>query len=344
MIAVPRLLAIAWLALLLASLARAAHVEPTSPDDLEPALRRALTFLSREVPAWSAKHRCFSCHNNGDAARALYTARRLGIPLDDSILADTTRWLSRPAGWKDNVGSPEFSDEHLAALQFAAALVDATPTGAQHDPSGMQAAADLVVKSQQADGSWQIGAGNLVGSPTTYGPTLATAVARRVLVRIDAQRFSGPIAGADKWLRAAKPQATPDLAGVLLGLEDADDEPATQQRRRCLELIERNQSPRGGWGPFADHQPEAFDTAVVLLGLQTLDAEPQAASLIERGRRFLITAQLPDGSWRGTTRPANSDSYAQHLSTTGWATLALLATRDPQGAAPQGQRRDRRVP
>ena len=35
---------------------------------------RALAYLIREVPAWSREHKCFSCHNNGDAARALYTA------------------------------------------------------------------------------------------------------------------------------------------------------------------------------------------------------------------------------------------------------------------------------
>ncbi|MFN0122677.1 MAG: hypothetical protein ACKV2V_19440, partial [Blastocatellia bacterium] len=38
------------------------------------AASRAVAFLAREVPAWPARNSCFSCHNNGDAARALYVA------------------------------------------------------------------------------------------------------------------------------------------------------------------------------------------------------------------------------------------------------------------------------
>ena len=43
---------------------------------------------------------------------------------------------------------------------------------------------------------------------------------------------------------------------------------------------------------------------------------------------FLLAEQLDDGGWVETTRPPGQQSYAQHISTSGWATLALLATRD----------------
>ena len=48
--------------------------------------------------------------------------------------------------------------------------------------------------------------------------------------------------------------------------------------------------------------------------------------MIARGRGFLIAGQQEDGSWPETTRPAGGSSYAQRISTAGWATLALLAT------------------
>lgn len=342
-----RLLAVGWPAVLLAGLLQAApqgpeppraskgpkaseepdtELRPETPPNTKSALQKALAFLCCEVPAWPKSHACFSCHNNGDAARALYTARRLGVAMAEPVLADTTRWLASPAGWKDHAGSPEFSDEELATLQFAAALLDATNAGAVQDESALKASAELVARSQSADGSWQIGAGNLVGSPATYGPVLSTAVARRVLRRADRARYSSSVTRADEWLRAVRPQAMVDLAGVLMGLGDAADDAARHQRQRCVELIERGQGSLGGWGPFADHKPEAFDTAVVLLGLKTLGSDERAEAAIERGRRYLIASQLADGSWRATTRPANSTSYAQQLSTTGWATLALLAT------------------
>ena len=66
-------------------------------------------------------------------------------------------------------------------------------------------------------------------------------------------------------------------------------------------------------------------TAVVVLALAA-QAGDEAAALAKRGRAFLVASQQADGSWRETTRPAGRDSYAQRLSTAGWATLALLAT------------------
>jgi hypothetical protein len=48
---------------------------------------------------------------------------------------------------------------------------------------------------------------------------------------------------------------------------------------------------------------------------------------IGHGRRYLVERQMRDGSWPETTRPAGQESYAQRISTTGWATLALLASR-----------------
>src|SRR5690242_9269360 len=88
-------------------------------------LDRAIAFLSREVPQWSKKNHCYSCHNNGDAARALYTAKRLGYKVPESALASTTEWVSHPEKWDSNRGNPAFSDKGLARIQFAAALGEA---------------------------------------------------------------------------------------------------------------------------------------------------------------------------------------------------------------------------
>ena len=54
---------------------------------------------------------------------------------------------------------------------------------------------------------------------------------------------------------------------------------------------------------------------------------PSIRPLITRGRVFLIARQQPDGSWIETTRPSGAESYAQRISTTGWAAMARLATR-----------------
>ena len=74
---------------------------------------RAIAYLADEVSLWSRENHCFSCHNNGDGARALYTARRLSYAVPESSLAETTQWLTRPLDWDENRGEPGFSDKRL---------------------------------------------------------------------------------------------------------------------------------------------------------------------------------------------------------------------------------------
>jgi squalene cyclase len=288
---------------------------------------RALAYLAREVPRWSAENKCFSCHNNGDGARALYTAVRLSFPVPPQALADTTDWLARPAQWDHNGGDSSASDKDLARIQFAAALVEALDASALKDRAPLRRAAKLIAERQHADGSWKAGAEGAVGSPATHGTALATYHARRVLDRADPKEYRAAIARADDWFRRVKLTSVLDAAAVLLGLEGSADDGAASQRRTCFALLQKGQACDGGWGPYVNSPPEPFDTAVVLLALSRCVDRKVAPEMIRRGRTFLIGLQEKDGSWRETTRPPGAESYAQRLSTTGWATLALLATR-----------------
>src|SRR5687767_1042637 len=78
---------------------------------------RAVAFLEREVPRWRREHPCYSCHNNGDAARALIAAARRGLNTPET-LADTLKWLSEPRRWDSNAQGGGFEDLTLARIQF----------------------------------------------------------------------------------------------------------------------------------------------------------------------------------------------------------------------------------
>lgn len=293
----------------------APHAAP--PADAE---RLALDYLARRVPLWARENRCYSCHHNGDAARALYVGRRF------APLADTTRWLCRPGGWDRNGGDGPFSDRRLARLQFAVALGEAKAAGQADDRAAFAAAAGLLRAEQGRDGSWRVVEGGTLGAATTYGNAVATALARQALGRLDPAGARVSIALADRWLRGVKVVTVLDAAGVLLGLGAASDDAAVAQRRRCLDLIRRGESD-GGWGPYVNSPPEVFDTAAVVLALSAQERTAEITSWLRRGRAFLRAAQQADGSWAETTRPSGAVSYPQRLSTSGWAALALLATR-----------------
>jgi hypothetical protein len=275
--------------------------------------QRAVDYLAAEVPRWSRENGCFSCHNNGDGARALYAAVQRGYRLPDAALRETTQWLLAPREWDEKVGNAEFKDRKLARIQFAAALLAASNAGVVKDSGKLLEAAEAVAGVQDADGSWQVDAAAAAGSPATYGAALSTYMASRVLKQAAAKRFEKAIARADDWFRTFKPRSVPDAAAVLL----AKDQPG-----EALELIRRAQSSDGGWGPQPQSPSEPYDTALVLLALQRANEH----KAVERGRAFLISIQLPTGGWQETTRPAGARSYAQHISTSAWATLALLAT------------------
>ncbi len=291
---------------------------------------RAVRFLAREVPAWHRDNGCFSCHNNGDAARALYGALKLGHRIPTASLRETARWVANPGMWDHNKGNPALNDPRLADLQFASTLAAAIDAGRIPDRAPLIEAARRLVARQDANGSWPVEPGNSLGTPATYGPALATCMAIRTLRTLrtlrsaDAPGTEEAIEKAEDWLRGIRPNNVPAAAAVLLALNSPSDQ---KQRSNCLDLIRRAQTPSGGWGPYADAPAEPFDTAIALLALSETNLESEWATTIERGRAFLISEQNGDGGWAPTTRPPGGDSYAQRISTCGWATQALMATR-----------------
>src|SRR6476469_9792549 len=87
--------------------------------------QRAVNYLAQEVPKWVRENHCYSCHNNGDAARALFAAARRGFVVPASATADKVEWLRRPGDWSTAHGTPGVTNITLANIQFAAALLDA---------------------------------------------------------------------------------------------------------------------------------------------------------------------------------------------------------------------------
>ncbi len=302
---------------------------PGAAPPFEPE-RRALAYLTREVPRWAPEHRCYSCHNNGDAVRALATALRLGRSVKSESLADSLRWLARPAGWDRNGGEGPFSDKRLATLHFAAALAELDGAGLLKDRRALAQAARRVAALQERDGPWRVVPDGTVGSAVTHGNVLATRLATRTLRRAGERDFADALRKADAWLRKAPVETVLDAGALLLALGRADDPGARDRRRHCLDLIRKGEARRGGWGPYVHSAPEVFDTAVVLLALAGLEQTPEVAAWRRRGRAYLLSAQLDDGSFPETTRPSGGDSYAQRVSTTGWALLALLPAAPPR--------------
>ena len=85
------------------------------------------------------------------------------------------------------------------------------------------------------------------------------------------------IVQTDKWIRGLTPENVIDAAGTLLALELSSDVMAENLRRNCLSILRQGQSDAGGWGPYVTAAPQVFDTALAVLALSSLEAEPRLA-------------------------------------------------------------------
>ena len=308
----------------------ATAVDNASPYDV--AIAKGVDYLKVEVPKWKAEHPCYSCHNNGDATRALLIAGSKGFDIGAS-LDDTLAFLKRPATWDQNKAPSGFDDKTLAKIQFASALAVAERHG-KAAAADLDAAAKLLVAEQKPDGSWELDSSQSLGSPATYGTIIATWSARSSLIASGMQPDNFTIVQTDRWIRGLTPENVLDASATILALELSSDVMAENLRRSCLSILRNGQSPAGGWGPYVTAAPQVFDTAMAVLALSALEAEPRLArsayrieelkEAIANGKKYIVSQQRPDGSWPETTRPANQESYAQRISTTGWALLALL--------------------
>lgn len=309
--------------------------EATAIDKADPyavAIAKGVDYLEVEVPKWKAQHSCYSCHNNGDATRALLVAASKGYDIGTS-LDDTLAFLKQPSKWDQNKAPSGVDDKTLARIQFASALAVAERHG-KAASTDLEAAAKLLVADQQADGSWQLDDSQSIGSPATYGPLIATWSARTTLIASGMQPDNFTIVQIDKWVRGLTPENVLDASATVLALDLSSDVMAENLRRTCLSILRSGQAPSGGWGPYVTAAPQVFDTALAVLALSSLEVEPRLArsayraeelkEAIASGKKFIVSQQRPDGSWPETTRPANQESYAQRISTTGWALLALL--------------------
>lgn len=296
------------------------------------AIAKGVDYLKVEVPKWKAEHPCYSCHNNGDAARALLVASAKGYDIGTS-LDDTLAFLKQPSRWDQNKAQPGFDDKTLAKIQFASVLAVAERHG-KAASTDLEAAAKLLVADQKPDGSWTLDSSQSLGSPVNYGTLIATWSARSTLIASGMQPDNFTIVQADRWIRGLTPENVLDASATLLAIELSGDVMAENLRRASLSILRTGQAPSGGWGPYVTAASQVFDTALAVLALSVLDTEPRLArsayrpeelrEAIAKGKKYIASEQRPDGSWPETTRPAHQESYAQRISTTGWALLALL--------------------
>jgi hypothetical protein len=313
-------------------------------QEIRDAALKSLSLLDGVNRTWLKQGYCYSCHNDGLFNKLHAVARRQGLPVDETVALRAAR---KTYGWASNV------DEAIQGFYFVdPTLVDGHELIALHD-AGYPATLPLQAYARRL-AHLQTPAGNWISSdrrpPQSNSQWSATEVAleaiRDYLPESLGEEKREIFRKALPWLTTAKPESAEDGANQVLALLTIDAPQSTIAR--AVEELTSAQRRDGGWAQIPYRPSDSYATGLVLAALNAAGVRATAPSY-QRGLRFLLDTQKPDGSWYVRTRlvypipisppymetgfPYKKDQIISEMGTI-WATIALALAVDPP-AAPQ---------
>jgi ankyrin repeat protein len=287
--------------------------EPRKPSDYKPdareAIARASELLAKSSEAFfPAGGGCLGCHHQPFAARAFAAVKAAGLPAEprlrqillDGMVAERPYHVNRLpllivnggkidsllyplAGWAE-MGEPasQFTD---LIVHYAAETQD--PSGAWHE----QFARPPLQESSITRTMLSISALKSYGWP-----------ARRA-------EFDERIARARAWLLTSPTWTTVDEADRITGLSLAGADQADLEK--FSRKLAREQRADGGWAQTQYLESDAFGTASVLCSLRKAGLLQVSDAAYQRGVKFLLDRQFPDGSWYVRSRAVKLQPYFQ---------------------------------
>jgi N-acyl-D-amino-acid deacylase len=287
-------------------------------------------LIEKSSAQFFAASGCVSCHAQSMTDLAVGEARLKGIPTDEQAAEERFKMLKAiypPEPFLERFDAAGAQEQLAYPLTGLAAL--------NHAPDRMtDAMIANIAAAQRADGSWHVGAA--ARPPAEEGDLFRTAVCIRALQTYSpagrAAEMEGRVAKARAWLLQAKAATTEDRAMQLLGLHWAG---ADVRSLKVLSkaLLDEQQSD-GGWRQRNGQETESYSTGEALYALANAGGVAPTSRAYQRGVKFLLTTQKPDGSWFVASRTPEIQAYFeggfpyghdQWISSwgTAWAAIAL---------------------
>lgn len=317
-------------ALLIPSTAAAQEIPA---DALKRAAQKGLALLESTSPTFIQKGGCNSCHNQKLGAAAQAFARQRGIPTGPAIaqLADelseatTERFI-------------EYAQGGGAAVSGLGYELFARAVAKEPGDERLQAQLYYLKTVQRSNGAWRAG-GNR--PPLTYDDFTPTAFVINALntygLPAHATDTRQRIDRARAWLLQSQPETTQERAFHLLGLtwSKAGAGAITQ----AIAGLQQQQKSEGGWSQLPAMASDAYATGMALYAMSQAGLPARDPSY-QKGLRFLLDRQAPDGTWHVRTRSLPFQPYFetgypydhdQWISAAGaaYATMAIAAAVEP---------------
>lgn len=308
-----------------------------SAEAVTKAVEKSLALLQPANNQFLRKSGCISCHHQSIHDMAVATARARGFAVNEEQARLSVR------------GTLSVAAPHKETLLQAVPTIPATTAVSTYALLGLAAAGhpaddmtDAMVTElaarQRVDGQWFSDGGR---PPLDQSAITTTTLSLRALqlypIPGRKQEFERRITRARDWLAAATPATTQEKTMRLMGLAWAKADPAKVQEAAAA--LAAGQRSEGGWAQLDSLSSDAYATGLAMVALNAAGMRSSDA-VYQRGARFLIDTQLPDGSWHVVSRALGFQPYFesgyphghdQWISAggAGWATMALALTAEP---------------
>jgi ankyrin repeat protein len=306
------------------------------PDAREAVVRAAALLTKSSQEFFPAGGGCVGCHHQPFAARAFAALRSAGLSADpllrhallDGLKAERPRRMILLQFLRAFGGG---IDQFLYPL---AGLADIGEPGNDFT----DAMVHYIAETQEPSGEWTL---------QVSRPPLQESNVTRTMLAIGALKsygwparqteFDERIARARTWLMKSTAWTTVDEADRIQGLSLAGASTA-DLKEFGRQLIAQQRSD-GGWAQTNYLDSDAFGTSSVLYALRGSGLVKTSDPVYQRGVRYLVDTQFPDGSWYVRSRAVKLQPYFQSAfpydhdqwisnSATAYAVMVLAPTVD----------------
>jgi squalene-hopene/tetraprenyl-beta-curcumene cyclase len=296
---------------------------PVDDAAIRQAVINATVFLDTGGAELEKGASCINCHHAPLRRWALHEADRAGIQVDlDALQRLTANQLQKLAELQDDYRDKQWG--HSLSAFYVLGNVDDVSSTVSGDL--LHSLTDIIVVEQSADGSWKAAQqfanqrrpGRDADQVQTMWSVLALSAASGA--EVTAARNRGL-----EWLNATEPGTTIDARALRVLIERQWGQP--ERRQQALMQLLKTQRPDGGWGWQPDDPGEAWATGLALYALSQSNEE-ELASVIDRGRSFLLNTQQADGSWQVQGKLTANSDMSSYFGTV-WAIVGLCRALPP---------------
>jgi ankyrin repeat protein len=291
--------------------------EPYSPPQpksagertVSQAVEKGAAILQQGAMEFFTQSGGVGCHHQPVASMAIAAARTAGVHVDESAAKGLVKMIEGESLFfnqlmleRANIGGqsdgPTWKLMALASEHYASSPVT-------------DAIVSYIAHNQRHDGTWWFG--GVSRAPFEEGKMARTAMSIRIM-----QAFNTPgmkaeldsrIARARNYLTSGKANTNDEASMQILGLHWAGGNSSGMSA--LGKTLIGAQRADGGWGQNRNLPSDAYATGEALFALKEAGILTASDAAYQKGVKFLMDTQYPDGSWYVRSRSPKFQPYFQ---------------------------------